>query len=219
MCGVASEGPCPRHLVVTSNGHLYSLDVICEDQRIISMPELKQYVCILGHWGVLRLSACHCLYRQFSWIESHSKSIERGPSVGALTSTNRDVWAEVWRRKSNFCIVFLVLFVLWFVELEAFGRNQHHQQGDTGCGGQGIDVCCIRWWLIRNNWPGAVALHMCHLPLSVVILPLLCVPLSMCFLYYRMLIRLCVEMYATVGLTKACLSCSMLMEHSATTMK
>ncbi|XP_062516650.1 peroxisomal carnitine O-octanoyltransferase-like isoform X2 [Corticium candelabrum] len=75
-----SEGSCPRHIVVSCNGHLYSVDVICNDQIRLSVPELKE---------------------QLSHVESHSKSIGKGPSVAALTSTNRDVWAENWKHLAN----------------------------------------------------------------------------------------------------------------------
>jgi carnitine O-octanoyltransferase len=68
----ASEGRGQKHIVVLSNGHVYSMNVLSDDDIPLTPPQMQ---------------------KQLAWIEEHSIR-EQGPMVSALTATNRDAWAQ-----------------------------------------------------------------------------------------------------------------------------
>ncbi|KAJ8024587.1 Peroxisomal carnitine O-octanoyltransferase [Holothuria leucospilota] len=70
----ASEGPCPNHMVVFSNGHIFKLEVFDKNENLF------------GSYEILR---------QLSNIKERS-SFSRGQSVGVLTADDRTSWAKLF---------------------------------------------------------------------------------------------------------------------------
>ncbi|XP_071498613.1 peroxisomal carnitine O-octanoyltransferase-like isoform X1 [Diadema antillarum] len=65
------EGPCPTHLVVSSNGHLFKVETFDRMGKLISAQELA---------------------RHLQYVKDHSK--QRGQGVAALTGDTRDSYAR-----------------------------------------------------------------------------------------------------------------------------
>ena len=68
------EGPCPNHLVVFSNGHIFSMRPFDDNGQIIPAQEI---------------------YRQLCYIKKLSQS--RGQAVGVLTADDRTSFAKAYK--------------------------------------------------------------------------------------------------------------------------
>ena len=71
---VETEGKCPSHVVVISRGHFFVFDTLDDDGEQFTMPELQ---------------------KQIEYIVDTCKDRPYGPGIGALTSLDRTLWAQV----------------------------------------------------------------------------------------------------------------------------
>ncbi|XP_077978570.1 peroxisomal carnitine O-octanoyltransferase-like [Glandiceps talaboti] len=68
-----SEGPCPSHVIIFRNGHMFSLDIIDENGEPVTAPEIQN---------------------QLAYIKSKCEGQPAAPGIGALTALDRTTWAE-----------------------------------------------------------------------------------------------------------------------------